>query len=372
MITVILFFVFSVYTLLRLKKWYKIYRSNRRIYNEIKSVALIDQNTTLTIVSNRSQETLVKLIQLCNYTVRTIPKLTDSDIDNKDNVYIIMDGKRDRLPKKHIIYISSGLTKEGIVWYTDKTYYTNQKNSFYMENTAYQVARNLLGITKDPWRIRIDFPVKPGVIYCVHLPECDRLDYFTKQTNYREISNTIVVYPAIKYTIGWQGCAFSHLNLIYNAQQYNLNQVTICEDDCLFPDEFNTKYTIINEFLQQHQDWDIFVGVIADLPEDTILTNVYEFKGVTFLELNRMVSTVFNIYHRRSFERILKWQPKDATIDRFIGNLGMKYIASFPFQFSCLNVDSTIFGKNLYHVYNNLFEKSNVIIRNLIKIKKDN
>jgi hypothetical protein len=231
-----------------------------------------------------------------------------------------------------------------------------------MVQCTYFLKRALLCLNKNP--IRYDMTDK---IYCLTLPETpQRYNVFIQQN-----LPLLEYYPGIKYSPGWKGCGLSYKNLIYNAKRCSLKQITICEDDCCFKADFQEKYAIIQEFLTTIP-WDIFVGVLADLPEDTILSNVYKYKGMTFLELNKMHSMVFNIYNQTCYERILEC-PLDSVhnqIDQFIKKQNFKIIIPFPFEFSCLDVQSTIWGKNLFHAYNDMFETSNKIILNKLNAYK--
>ena len=254
--------------------------------------------------------------------------------------------------------------------YNHKIKYIKENKHKLRDISEYFLKRNLLSII-EPSKININYTLNPYNIYCLHLPETPhRYKAFTEQPNYDIIKYKIEIYPAIKYLPGWKGCAFSYINLLYNAKLSNLKQITICEDDCCFNNDFNTKYSIILEFLQKLNNWDIFVGVISDLPQDTILMNVYSYKNMTFIEINKMHSTVFNIYNNSCFDKILEWDIKtnstDYTIDQYIKQCNFRIIVPVPFEFSCLNVDSTLWGKNLFDEYNILFENSNKVIEKLM------
>ncbi len=243
--------------------------------------------------------------------------------------------------------------------YKNKTEYIKQNKHKLMKHCTYFLKRALLSVETAP--LRYDLTDK---IYCLTLPETPhRYDAFIQQK-----LPLLEYYPGIKYSPGWKGCGLSYKNIIYNAKRCGLKQITICEDDCCFKDDFKEKYAVIQEFLTTIS-WDIFVGVLADLPEDTILSNVYDYKGMTFLELNKMHSMVFNIYNYTCYDRILNCPLDSANnqIDQFIKKQNFTIIIPFPFEFSCLNVPSTIWDKNLFHEYNNMFELSNKIILKKLK-----
>ena len=260
--------------------------------------------------------------------------------------------------------------------YNNKIRYIKENKYKLRDISEYFLKRNLLSII-EPSEINIDYTLNSNTIYCLHLPETpNRYKAFTEQPNYDIIKYNIEIYPAIKYSPGWKGCGFSYINLIYNAKTCNLKQITICEDDCCFNNDFKNKYNIILEFLQKLNTWDIFVGVIAALPKDTILYNVYSYKNITFIEINKMHSMVFNIYNNTCFDKILEWSIKSDTdvnqIDQYIKRCGFRIIVPVPFEFSCLNIESTLWHRNLFDAYNIMFETSNNVIKNLIKIYLEN
>jgi hypothetical protein len=160
---------------------------------------------------------------------------------------------------------------------------------------------------------------------------------------------------------------------MYNAKRCNLDNITVCEDDCRFPNDFNEKYKIIKDFLNTIK-WDIFVGVIAELPLDVKITNIYEYKNIKFIELNKMHSTVFNIYNNSVYDKILDWNINNNSqlnqVDQYIKKLNIKIITTYPFYFDCIDVNSTIWNKNLYNEYNRMFQKSLNILNE--KINKFN
>ena len=55
-----------------------------------------------------------------------------------------------------------------------------------------------------------------------------------------------------------------------------------------------------------------------------------------FVLTNRLISTVFNIYHRDVFDRVALWDDKDRdvvknTIDRYLEHTRLSVLACYPF-----------------------------------------
>jgi len=304
-----------------------------------------------------------------------------NDIFNRNlyNNYVhLIDCINDDLSNIDILYNALDLYLSNEKLYNDKIEYIKNNKYKIMDTTNYFLEKNLLTINL-PNKLNINYELKENIIYCLSLVETPkRVEMFKKQKIYINNSNIFEFYPAIKYNPGWKGCALSYVNLITNAKKYNLKKITICEDDCCFNNDFIEKYKIINEFLDIIKEWDIFVGVIADLPTDTTLYKVYKYKGNTFIQINKMHSTVFNIYNSSVYETIINWDIKTEKrynqIDQYIKHKNLKLIIPVPFEFSCLNCDSTLWEKNLFDSYNKLFEKSNKVITKLINefIKTNN
>ena len=195
-----------------------------------------------------------------------------------------------------------------------------------------------------------------------------------KEFNKQEFVPNIEIYYGIKDNPGWVGCGKSYKQIIQQAKIQNLEKIIICEDDCKFKRDFYDKFNIINSFLDNNDDWDIFVGVINDLPSDTIIQNIYDYNGLKFFEINKMHSTVFNIYNKRSFDRLLKWNKGEGEIDQFIKRQNMRIITTVPFEFSCINVPSTIHKQYIDNsLYINGIEKSeNFLNKNIINNTNSN
>ncbi len=281
---------------------------------------------------------------------------------------IFIDEIKDDLSNINLLYEQLDKYLNNINEYNKQIKLNTANNKIISTNSQFNFIKLLLSLNMDI-NHKIDYHLIPNTIYCLHLIETPfRIDAFNKQTNKPDVE----IFPAVKYNPGWIGCALSYVNLIYNAKRCNLDKITICEDDCRFPDNFQTIYNNINYALNKINKWDIFVGCIADLHENTIINNVYKYKDITFIEINKMTSMVFNIYNNSCFDTIINWDVNNLnketnTIDRYIEVANLKIITTYPYCFDCLNVDSTLWGSNFYDLYNNMFETS----LNIIKKKLD-
>jgi hypothetical protein len=239
-------------------------------------------------------------------------------------------------------------------------------SSFY-NRSKFHLHKNLLSLNMQDNTMMYD--VNVDTIYCLHLIETPfRMDAFKLQ----EYKPNVEIYPAVKANPGFKGCGLSYQNLIFNAKRLGLETITICEDDCCFNTDFEEKYNTIKSFLKQYTSgWDIFVGCIADLPTDTIVSNVIEYNGLTFVEIDKMHSTVFNIYNKTCYDKIIKWNQYDSdantnTIDQYIKRSNFKIITTFTFEFKCIDVHSTLWGRNCFQEYEKSFNISLSVLKEKI------
>lgn len=147
-----------------------------------------------------------------------------------------------------------------------------------------------------------------------------------------------VVFDGIRRKPGWVGCGLSYAALARHAKANNMNTMTVMEDDVILPNDFESKLDSINRFLAAKAGgWDVFSGVIAALNPDAEVLAVEEFEGQRFVTINKMTSTVFNIYADSAIDMFTQWNPENLdaeknTIDRFLENQKtIKVIATIPF-----------------------------------------
>jgi glycosyl transferase family 25 len=86
----------------------------------------------------------------------------------------------------------------------------------------------------------------------------DRKSHFETEIQKLQLSVTPNRFNAIKHASGAVGCSMSHLALLKNAKQQNLDHILIMEDDILFlnPDVFINS---MNNFLSNNIDFDVLL-----------------------------------------------------------------------------------------------------------------
>lgn len=198
-------------------------------------------------------------------------------------------------------------------------------------------------------------------IYCLSLDESYEYRY-KPFINQSFLPKNIIRFSGIKHPKGIIGCGLSYQYLIGWAKKMNIEYIIICEDDTLFSQDFSKKLEIILEYLSTIE-WNIFIGISADISKSNILSK-NKFKDFDFFVLNSSVSMVFNIYHKSVYDTILKWDKKN-NIDQYLKNCKfLKFIITDPFLVDIMDVQSTIFNNNnIYNYYQQLFSKTRKLLK---------
>ena len=199
------------------------------------------------------------------------------------------------------------------------------------------------------------------------LPETvDRFKYFKQK--YPDIN----MFHGLRHKEGWMGCALSYKFLCEKAMAENLDYITLCEDDVIFPDDFDTKFKSIKNslFNELKGKWDIFSGLIADLSDHANVLEVIEIDGIKYVIVDKMTSTVFNIYSKKAMDIMSKWDPYNTdvdsnTIDRYLeNNISLKIVTTLPF----LVGHQPELTSTLWHFQNDTYDE--LIIKSQKKLEK--
>lgn len=184
---------------------------------------------------------------------------------------------------------------------------------------------------------------------CLGLPETvSRRADFDSDNHYG-----IQYFPGLRHRLGWVGCGLSYKFLLHRAKDIGLERIMICEDDIQFPENFSSHLASVNEYLDSREDWDLFSGLIANLHQDTNILECVEHGEQKYVTIDKMTSTVMNIYSRDFYENLLGWDDKnhDAktnTIDRYIESRSDLHVITTP-KFLVGHkeeLDSTLWGFN--------------------------
>jgi len=142
----------------------------------------------------------------------------------------------------------------------------------------------------------------------------------------------------IRHRKGWLGCGMSYKFMLRNLHDRGYSLAMICEDDVVFPDDFETRLNKIMAYLiANQQPWTLFSGLIAHLHPDTAVTKIEEVDGIEYIFINKTVSMVMNIYSLSAIDLLESWDQQNAdpytnTIDRHIeSSKDLVVITTLPF-----------------------------------------
>lgn len=180
---------------------------------------------------------------------------------------------------------------------------------------------------------------------CLSLPEStQRRKAFDEDNHYG-----FQCIPGLRHEKGWVGCGLSYKFIFKKAAECGMEKLMICEDDVIFPENFEQELAQIIDKLNAQEKWSIFSGVMADVGRIKVSDCIKDEDGY-LIKINHMVSMVFNIYNREMFELFLKWdeQNRDVqknAIDRYLESKDLSVYVKLPFLVGHKEeLDSTIWG----------------------------
>lgn len=145
-------------------------------------------------------------------------------------------------------------------------------------------------------------------------------------------------FDGIRYRIGWIGCGMSYKYMLSGMLASKAEMGIICEDDVIFPVDYDNKLNkIINHLQSTEAKWHIFAGIIAHLHEDTKVLDVKVMDSIEYIYIDKMTSMVMNIYSRRGMDLISQWDEKNIdaetnTIDRYVESAqDLVVVTTLPF-----------------------------------------
>ncbi|UWF59424.1 CgeB family protein [Brucella sp. 2716] len=152
------------------------------------------------------------------------------------------------------------------------------------------------------------------------------------------LPNGCELFDGIRHSLGWIGCGGSFNTLSRYALAKEVTRLTVIEDDVELPDNFIGILQEINKYLDvRKSNWDIFSGMIADVHPDAEVISVDNFNGRTYVTINKMTSTVFNIYNKSALKLLSQWNPLNTdaatnTIDRYLERQeALRVVVALPF-----------------------------------------
>jgi predicted nucleotide-binding protein (sugar kinase/HSP70/actin superfamily) len=145
------------------------------------------------------------------------------------------------------------------------------------------------------------------------------------------------IFTGLRHNISWKGCGLSYMYIARRALDKGIKSLTICEDDVTFNEELRTNYQTILRYLNQNKNkWHLFSGLCAQVHKDTKILKIEKFEDIEFIYIDKIVSTVFNIYSTEMLERLSEWDYKNASrlqqIDRYVESMNdLVAVITVPF-----------------------------------------
>lgn len=140
-----------------------------------------------------------------------------------------------------------------------------------------------------------------------------------KRRETAEIPQGYKFFDGLRLTPGWRGCGASYKMLAMDAMRNLVPELRIMEDDVELPSDFNKKIKNVNAFLKINEGkWDVFSGFIADMHPDAKILDVKTYKGLTFVTVDKMTSTVFNIYSSNGIRMLGAWDISNDRVENTI------------------------------------------------------
>ncbi|MGB3838894.1 MAG: hypothetical protein WA930_07250 [Rhodanobacter sp.] len=174
----------------------------------------------------------------------------------------------------------------------------------------------------------------PGDKLCLSLPE-----YVTRSQSFDHDNRFgFVRFTGLRHSLGWIGCAMSYKLMMRLGRQEGRQMLVICEDDVEFPPDFEARWSRIQAHLMQTlPDWDVFSGLMANLHDGARIARTYEESGLRYVETDKLISMVFNVYGAGVFDIADTWDESDRdentnTIDRYLERQSaLRVLTTVPF-----------------------------------------
>jgi len=146
---------------------------------------------------------------------------------------------------------------------------------------------------------------------------------------------------------GWVGCFESHKKCIRIAKEQGLKNIMVIEDDCLpmdlDPGVFKSRLVKIKNYLDTHDDWNIYLGGTATFgPKD--YDKIIKHEDETFVEFTRAYMTHMIAYNSNCYDLYLDYQIVKPIDEFWFGKI--KALVSVPFLATQLEGYSDIINKN--------------------------
>ena len=199
--------------------------------------------------------------------------------------------------------------------------------------------RRLLVLTRVIAPAQMDYaaaiaPALGGAVprLCVTLPEFpERMQAF--QTANRWNMHLV---EGMRFHPPWVGAAHTYSRLAHALLEAKQQRALIAQDDLLPGADFDRRLEIAEEYWLQ-SGADVLAGLVTDYDESFVLRRVVQYRGMTFLHLNKSVGLVCSMFGPRALQHMAKWHRgvspagEPYTIDRHMAAADFDVVTILPF-----------------------------------------
>ncbi len=148
---------------------------------------------------------------------------------------------------------------------------------------------------------------------------------------------TIKIFPGMRHTDGWKGCALSYRYMARQALRFDREYLEVWEDDVMFEGDRYSDWLNAREYFAANMDaFDMLSGLIADVADDTEVIDAFDVDGHRYAVIDKMTSTVCNIYGKKVLSLLADWDLNNSdvhtnTIDRYLQQRSLRVLVPVPF-----------------------------------------
>lgn len=167
---------------------------------------------------------------------------------------------------------------------------------------------------------------------CVTLPE------FPERTQAFQAANRwdMHLVEGMRFHPPWVGAAHTYSRLARALLETKQQRALIAQDDLLPSPDFDSRLEIAEEYWLQ-SGADVLAGLVTDYDESFVLRRVVQYRGMTFLHLNKSVGLVCSMFGPRALQHMARWHRtispggEPYTIDRHMAAADLDVVTTLPF-----------------------------------------
>lgn len=170
---------------------------------------------------------------------------------------------------------------------------------------------------------------------CLSMPES-----FQRHQTFKERHPDVSVFHGLRFSPGWIGCGLSYSYLAQQAVSRQQKYLEVWEDDVVLDESALLRWqnakALFLDLESGAECCDLLSGLLADVSDATQVLDVFEYKGDTYLVIDRMISAVCNFYGEKVIAYMAEWDSANRdvnhnTMDRYLENKRLRVLVPMPF-----------------------------------------